>query len=110
MMNFAGALILLMLLILFLCEKGGVEQMAEILEYFKDINFMYNDCSVYDTLSQMLVEFQAEIREKVIDEFAYKLKERCYEEAESFRDIRFLTVEAIDIFTFEIAEQLKGET
>ena len=31
---------------------------AEILEYFKDINHAYNDCSRYDTLKRMIDELQ----------------------------------------------------
>jgi len=31
----------------------------EILEYFKDINHAYNDCTRYDTLKHMLDELQA---------------------------------------------------
>ena len=50
-----------------------------------------------------------EIRNKAIDEFAERLKEIIYEKAEEFRDIRFLTVEAVDILSFKIAEQMKGE-
>lgn len=30
----------------------------EILEYFKDINHVYNDCTKYDTLKRMLDELQ----------------------------------------------------
>lgn len=33
--------------------KTGKE---EILEYFKDINFVYNDCTRFDTLKRMLSE------------------------------------------------------
>lgn len=33
---------------------------AEILEYFEDINFAYNDCSRYDSLSNMLDELEQE--------------------------------------------------
>lgn len=34
----------------------------EILEYFKDINFVYNDCTRFDTLKRMLGELEQEQR------------------------------------------------
>ena len=45
----------------------------EILEYFKDINYAYNDCTRYDTLKRMLDELQepcsdAISRQAVLDE------------------------------------------
>lgn len=40
---------------------------AEILDYFYDINAAYNDCSRHDSLSNMLDEFEQEIRAKAID-------------------------------------------
>lgn len=33
---------------------------ADILEYFKDLNHVYNDCTKLDTLSKMLDEFKKE--------------------------------------------------
>lgn len=47
---------------------------SEILNFLKDINFMYNDCSMYDSVKRMLDELEADIRAKAIDEFAEKLK------------------------------------
>lgn len=48
---------------------------VEILEYFNDINYAYNNSSKKDTLSNMLDEMEQEIRNKTIDEFAEKIKE-----------------------------------
>ena len=33
---------------------------AEILEYFKDINLVYNDCTRFDTLKRMLCTLEQE--------------------------------------------------
>ena len=33
---------------------------ADIFEYFKDLNHIYNDCTKLDTLSKMLDEFEKE--------------------------------------------------
>ena len=35
----------------------------EILEYFNDINEVYNNCNMHDTLKHMLDEFESEIKE-----------------------------------------------
>ena len=47
-----------------------------ILDYFKDINIMYNDCTRYDTLKHMLDELQepctdAISRQAVLDKAVY---------------------------------------
>lgn len=39
----------------------------EILEYFKDINFVYNDCMRFDTLKRMLDELVQEVQEGMKD-------------------------------------------
>ena len=46
----------------------------DLLNFLKDINFMYNDCGMYDSVSKMLEDFEAEIRAKAIDEFAERVK------------------------------------
>ena len=63
-----------------------------------------------DIVAELPTTTESEIRAMAISEFAEKLLEKCYEKAESFRDIRFLTVETIDIFAYTIAEQLKEVT
>lgn len=50
---------------------------SDLLNFLKDINFMYNDCGMHDCVSKMLEDFEAEIRAKAIDEFAEKLKAVC---------------------------------
>ena len=34
----------------------------QILEYFKDINLVYNDCTRFDTLKRMLGELEQELQ------------------------------------------------
>lgn len=48
-------------------EKGN----EEILEYFKDINHAYNDCTKYDTLKRMLDELQSPILDEIRDEIVH---------------------------------------
>lgn len=49
----------------------------DILKYFKDINFAYNDCTKYDSLSNMLDELEKEQKAKIykiraeIEDLAY---------------------------------------
>lgn len=38
-------------------------EVSDILNYFKDINAYYNDCTRYDTLRRMLEDLVAETRE-----------------------------------------------
>lgn len=52
---------------------------AEILERFNDINFAYNNCTMHDSLSYVLDEFEQEIRNKTIDEFVNRLEKHQQE-------------------------------
>ncbi len=82
---------------------------AEILDYFKGINFAYNNCGMHDVLSNMLDEMEQEIRNKAIDEFAHELKETLNRDIplnyESTRP--YFTLENARILVDEIAEQMK---
>ena len=49
-----------------ICEKGEKMSTKEILEYFKDINYAYNDSTKYDTLERMLSELEEEKGEKTM--------------------------------------------
>ena len=44
----------------------------KILEYFKDVNLMYNDCTRFDTLKKMLDELEQEL---IVDGKVYVAKE-----------------------------------
>lgn len=46
---------------------------SDLLNFLKDINFMYNDCGMHECVSKMLEDFEAEIRAKAIDEIAERL-------------------------------------
>lgn len=66
---------------------------SDLLNFLKDINFMYNDCGMHDSVSKMLEDFEAEIRAKAIDEFTKAL----------------LTNEVVDKSVVRrVAEQMKG--
>lgn len=81
--------------------------MGEILEYFKDINFFYNDCSRYVSLSNMLAEFEEKIRAKAIDEFAERINKMAYDmEYNGLAGDVLISIWASTID--EIAEELKG--
>ena len=64
----------------------------EILEYFKDINFAYNDCTRYDTLKRMLDELEQEPKTgrwiKTIGENGITSAVRCSECG--FEDNRYM--------------------
>ena len=103
----------------------------QILEFFNDINYAYNNSGMHDSLSIMLDEMEHEIRNKAIDEFAEKIIERLkgmqmaelqgedvcpygdtFEECPYINSelgcqycAREQTIKDID----EIAEQMKGE-
>ena len=80
---------------------------AEILEYFNDINVAYNNCGMHDSLSNMLAEFEQEIRAKAIDEFAERLKPIIDEKIKGWTnsdDLRRWCERSID----EIAEEMRG--
>lgn len=51
-----------------------------ILERFKDINFMYNDCSKLDELSNCLDEYKALILQLVLEQITNQLDSRDFEE------------------------------
>ena len=89
-----------------LTERTEPLTLKEVLDFIDDTNISKMDAH---ELKSRIVDVVQDTRNKAIDEVVEKLKERIYDNAESFRDIRFLTVEAIDIFVFEIAEQMKGE-
>jgi hypothetical protein len=40
---------------------------TDLLNFLKDINYVYNDCGMYDCVSKMLEDFEAEIRAKLHD-------------------------------------------
>ena len=45
-----------------LISRKAKEQKEKILEFFKDINFMYNDCSMLENLSDMIDELVSSIQ------------------------------------------------
>lgn len=84
--------------------------MEQILNYFKDINFMYNDCSVHDTLSQMLKDFEAEVRSKTVDEFVAKSEEYYFKVDDSVFRPYLQSVNLISEANIKfIAERMKEE-
>ena len=70
---------------------------TDLLNFLKDINYVYNDCGMYDSVSKMLEDFEAEIRAKAIDEFFDELQKYEYDD--------WLKLKMSSIY--EIAEQLK---
>ena len=50
-------------------------EVSDILNYFKDINAYYNDCTRYDTLRRMLEDLVAETREDAERICGAKMKE-----------------------------------
>lgn len=98
----------------------------EILDYFRHINAVYNDCSMHDSLSNMLDEFEQEIYgkgynqgtidraeeitmarkqgyTKAIDEFAKKLSQTIKENYFFAGEFKRWTLQTVD----DIAEELK---
>jgi len=49
----------------------------EILEYFKDINFAYNDCTRFDTLKRMIGELEQEPKEITLEDVKEYCEKRC---------------------------------
>jgi hypothetical protein len=52
----------------------------DILDYFKDINFMYNNASMHDTLSSMLDEL-LENRPEIVPCSKCECRNKCMQEA-----------------------------
>lgn len=87
---------------------------AEILEYFNDINYAYNNSGKHDSLSNMLDEFKQKTRNKAIDEFAEKLKDSLAHNYRHFLNVdtdgfEWITTDAVDTHIQEIAKKMKGE-
>ena len=82
---------------------------AEILERFNDINFAYNNCTMHDSLSYVLDEFEQEIRNKAIDEFAEQLKNKLVLRYGSATPTEQYVAMQVTEWCNEIAEQMKGE-
>ena len=81
---------------------------TDLLNFLKDINFMYNDCGMHDCVSKMLDDFEEEIRAKVIDEFAKEIEAEYDNDAcPNVTDYLDYKISLRDLF--KIAEQLKEE-
>ena len=77
----------------------------KILEFFNDINYVYNNSGMHDSLSIMLDEMEQEIKNKAIDEFAEKLGQEFIRTDEDGNLYIFAWITDFR----EIAEQMKGE-
>lgn len=77
---------------------------SNLLNFLKDINFMYNDCGMHDSVSKMLEDFEAEIREKAYDRF---LTEMLNEFDSRNADIEEHTGSYVVSRLHAVAEQLK---
>lgn len=76
---------------------------AEILEYFKDINFYYNECMRYESLSQMLDELIEETESSLLDKISAEIKEKTFTE-EIFDEDVFRSIYTENM-TREVAEE-----
>ena len=84
---------------------------TDLLNFLKDINYVYNDCGMYDSVSKMLDDFESEIRAMAIDEFARKLlinfNDWQMSVAEVGNEKKYETIGQAIIGIEEIAERLK---
>ena len=76
---------------------------AEILEYFKDINFYYNECMRYESLSRMLDELIEETESSLLDKISAEIKEKAFTE-EIFDEETFISTYTENV-TRETAEE-----